>query len=71
MHHSISMFDWQVNAAHITRLNMIPDIDSSALQVTVLGSNSTANLPVQVDVYMPQNRSQVYTLVGLLPIFIF
>lgn len=44
---------------------MIPDIDNSALQITVLGSNSTANLPVQVDVYMPQIGTQVHTLLGL------
>ncbi|BDA45139.1 probable beta-glucuronidase [Coccomyxa sp. Obi] len=55
-----------VNAAHITRLNMIPDIDNSALQVTVLGSNSTANLPVQVAVYMPQDGSQVASGKGVM-----
>ena len=49
----------QVNAAHVTRLDIIPDIDSGSLQITVLGSKSAANLPVHVDVYTLQNGTQV------------
>lgn len=52
----------QVSAAHVTRLDLIPDIDSSSLSVLVHGSDSADGLAVQVDIYFPQNGTAVCTL---------
>jgi hypothetical protein len=38
----------QVGAEHVTRLDMIPDIDASSMRVTVRGSPSAVGLPVVV-----------------------
>lgn len=45
----------QVPAAHVTRLDIIPDVDASSVSVTAHASNASAGLPVQVDVYIPDN----------------
>lgn len=38
----------QVPASHITRLDIIPDIDRSQVNITVHGSAAARNRPVQV-----------------------
>ncbi len=40
----------QVATEHMTRLDMIPDIDASSMQVTVRGSPSAVGLPVVVQI---------------------
>ncbi len=45
----------------MTRLDMVPDIDSSSLNVTVHGSKAAEGLTVQIDMYIPQNGTAVCT----------
>ncbi|KAK9908188.1 hypothetical protein WJX75_003952 [Coccomyxa subellipsoidea] len=55
-----------VNAAHVTRLDLIPDIDSSSLSVLVHGSDSADGLVVQVDIYFPRNGTAVASAQGMI-----
>ena len=45
---SISIWVLQVPAAHIHRLDMIPDIDQSLLKITIVGSQAAIGAAAQV-----------------------